>query len=85
LFRFDPIIIMQGSTYFLYFMEGSLITDISGDKNFGSEEVISVLREIRNFLWLCYPLCANWGNLRLTFFLWICFFHTLPPSSPVSI
>jgi len=50
LFRFDPIIIMQGSTYFLYFMEGSLITDISGDKNFGSEEVISVLREIRNFL-----------------------------------
>jgi len=41
---------MQGPIYFLYFMESSLITDISGDKNFGSEEVISVLREISDFL-----------------------------------
>jgi len=50
LFPFDPIIIMQGPIYFHYFMEDSLITDISGDKIFGSEEVIFVLREIRDFL-----------------------------------
>ena len=48
---------MQGFIYFHYFLGDALIADISGDKSFGSEEVISVLRDKGFSLTVLSTLC----------------------------